>query len=105
METTIKDINTTSLSTVPLVMGLPCIYRDLQRCDHVVLFKDFAREPQLAMVPADKFPLQTYFPRISRRICQICEHHFARFLVKKDKLSPFANNFYCLECFRDLHLE
>ena len=103
--TQVKDINSTTLKSVKLVFGSPWVYRDLKKCDHVIYFKDITKEPELARVPGDQFPLQTYFPRIFRRLCQVCEYHFAKFLVKKDKLSPFANNFYCLECFRDLHLE
>lgn len=105
LSTHLKNMSETTLRSIPIEMGTPFVYRDLRMCDHLVFFKDIVKDEELALVPRDKFPLPIFFPRVTRRLCQVCEYHFARMIVKKDKLSPYSVNFYCVECFRDLHLE
>jgi snRNA-activating protein complex (SNAPc), subunit 3 len=103
--THVKSIKTANLKSINLEIGISNIFRDLKKCDHVIYFKDIVKDEELTRVSPSKFPLQLYYPRVKRRLCQICDHHFARVVVKKDKNSPYSINYYCMECFRDLHLE
>ncbi len=105
LATTLLPLATTRLRDLPLPFGQVCIFRDLPRCDHMVYFKDLAKDAGLAQAKPQRFPLQVYYPRIVRRSCQTCEVRYARVVTKRDRLSPHSINFYCKKCYEDLHLE
>ena len=105
LATYLHYMGTTRLCDIPIPFGKVCIYRDLPKCDHILFFKDLFRDDCLGMADPSRFPLQIYYPRISRRTCQICEVKFARIITRRDKLSPYSINFYCKTCYEDLHIE
>jgi hypothetical protein len=84
-------------------MGECAVYRDLQRCDHLFFPKDIFRDDLLSMRPKGIFPLQVYYPNISRRLCSVCRYRYARIVYRSDPLSPYSSNHYCLHCYTDMH--
>lgn len=92
------------MADVRLCFGKVFIFRDQNKCDHMLLFKDVLQQSQLNNKPDSHFPLNIHFPYIKKRQCMFCEVRLASYLTRRDKVTPYNLNYYCKDCFTDLHL-
>lgn len=95
----------TKLSSIDLRFNYVHIYRDLPRCDHMILFKNLYFDTNLSMISKRFFPIQTFYKYIKKRKCDICKYKHVTVVTRKDKISPKQLNFLCQNCFEELHLE
>lgn len=95
----------TELRKFNLIFNNVCIYRDLPRCDHMILFKNLFMHHELRHLSKKLFPIQTFYKYIKKRKCDICKFKHVTVVTRKDKISSKLLNFLCKNCFGDLHLD
>lgn len=63
-----------------VVFGRPYLYRHLDGCDHIIIFKDLrilTENQGTDPLKKDKYPLVVFEARMRRRKCEGCKIKFA----------------------------
>ena len=96
----------TRLKNLRVVFGRPYIYRHLEGCDHIIIFKDLRilTEHQLSdPTRKDKYPLVVFEGRMRRRKCEGCRSKFADWVSLNDCLKGGKHIYLCAGCHLNLH--
>lgn len=96
------------LKNLRVVFGRPYLYRHLEGCDHVFIFKDLQllgeTQPTLPL-KRDKYPLVVFEGRMRRRKCEGCKGKFAEWVSLNDPLKQGKHLYLCTACHHNLHSE
>ena len=100
-ELKIKKMQTTKFSELEFKLGKIYILRDNQGCDHFFTIKDIV----ITTIPnyKDNKIISVFQNRYKRRFCCVCEKTRASFLTKNSQVDVKPFNFFCQECYYDLH--
>jgi hypothetical protein len=102
------EMGKSRLKHLRVVFGRPYVYRHLEGCDHVLIFKDLhlltegqSRDP----VGKEKYPLVVFEGRMRRRKCEGCRCRFAEWVSLSDPLKGGKHLYLCGDCHSSLHRE
>lgn len=101
-----SDMSKASLSGLRVVFGRPYLYRHLEGCDHMVIFKDLRLfSPSSATDPNRKavYPLVVFESKMKKRRCEACKAQFSSVVSLADPLKNRKTLYLCEECHHNLH--
>jgi hypothetical protein len=102
----ILEMNKAKLKSLRVVFGRPYLFRHLEGCDHIVIFKDLhllaegqTHEPALR----SRYPLVVFEGRMRKRKCDGCRGKYADRVSLNDPLKGGKHLYLCKECHDSLH--
>ena len=89
------------IKNLRVVFGRPYLYRHLEGCDHIIVFKDLrvlsdTHLPDL--VKKERYPLVVFEGRMRRRKCEGCKINFAELVSLSDQLKGGKHLYLCKGC-------
>ena len=94
------------LKNLRVVYGRPYLFRHLEGCDHIIIFKDMhilaegqGYEPALRSI----YPVMAFEGRMRKRKCEGCRSRYADKVSLNDPLKSGKHLYLCKECHENLH--
>jgi|LakMenE18May11ns_1017448.scaffolds.fasta_scaffold9698038_1 hypothetical protein len=94
------------MKNLRVVFGRPYLYRHLEGCDHIIIFKDLHVLSDFQLyepIKKDKYPLTVFEGRMRRRKCDGCRLKFSDWVSLNDPLKGGKHAYLCKECHINLH--
>lgn len=94
------------IKNLRVVFGRPYLYRHLEGCDHIIIFKDLHVLSDFQLyepIKKDKYPLTVFEGRMRRRKCDGCRMKFSDWVSLNDPLKGGKHAYLCKECHSNLH--
>ena len=102
----IFEMSKTKIKNLRIVFGRPYLFRHLEGCDHIILFKDLRilTENQINdPIKKDKYPLVVFEGRLRKRKCDGCRTKYAELVSLNDSLKGGKHLYLCEQCHSNLH--
>ena len=97
----VYEMSKTKIKSMRVVFGRPYLFRHLDGCDHIIIFKDLrilTENQTNDPTKKDKYPLVVFEGRMRRRKCDGCRIKFAEWVSLNDPLKSGKHLYVCAPC-------
>jgi hypothetical protein len=98
-----KSMASVTFNEINLRINHPYLYTHCGNCEHIITVKDIRMLHPSDPQNFELYPLRTYFSRVRRKRCRMCDDFAAAFVTVGDENAPENPCVFCEYCFDAFH--